>query len=86
MTRRLQPEAEVFGRQLRQIRTERGLTQRALAEASGLIDTYISDMERGLKVPSLTTLLRLAAALRCKVGELVAAFDHEKDLARFLGS
>lgn len=36
---------------------------------------YISDLERGLKVPSLTTLVRLAVALDCKVTTLVAPFD-----------
>jgi transcriptional regulator with XRE-family HTH domain len=85
MTRRLQPEAELFGQRLRLLRNERGITQAALAETSGLIDTYISDMERGLKVPSLTTLLRLASALRCKVSDLVTVFDEEPDLTRFFG-
>jgi transcriptional regulator with XRE-family HTH domain len=84
MTRRLQPEAEVFGKRLRALRAGKGLTQVSLAEASGLIDTYISDMERGLKVPSLTTLIRLAVALDCRVGDLVAAFDEERNLRRFL--
>lgn len=84
MTRKRQPEAEVFGERLRTLRTSRGLTQVSLANASGLIDTYISDMERGLKVPSLTTLIRLAVALDCRVGDLVAAFDEEADLRRFL--
>jgi hypothetical protein len=32
-------------------------------------------MERGLKVPSLTTVLQLAMALECKVTELVGVFD-----------
>jgi hypothetical protein len=32
-------------------------------------------MERGQKVPSLTTILRLAVALGCKVPELVSIFD-----------
>jgi transcriptional regulator with XRE-family HTH domain len=40
---------------------------------------YISDVERGLKVPSLTTILRLAIALDCKVTSLVGVFD-ETDL------
>ncbi len=84
MTRRRQPEAELFGQRLRQLRKDRGITQVQMAEASGLIDTYISDMERGLKVPSLTTLLRLAAALGCKVADLVTVFDQEPDLKRFL--
>lgn len=35
----------------------------------------ISNMEHGLKVPSLTTILRLAVALDCKVMDLVGAHD-----------
>jgi hypothetical protein len=33
-------------------------------------------METGLKVSSLTTFVRLAAALRCKVGDLVRPLDE----------
>jgi hypothetical protein len=33
-------------------------------------------MERGLKVPSLTTILRIAIALGCMVTELVSIFDQ----------
>jgi transcriptional regulator with XRE-family HTH domain len=39
--------------------------------------TYISDMERGLRVPSLTTIIRLAVALDCKVTDLVGMFDRK---------
>jgi transcriptional regulator with XRE-family HTH domain len=76
MSRHLQAEAEVFGRRLREVRQEGALTQDALAAKSGLTKAYISDMERGLKVPSLTTVLRLAMALDCKVMDLVGVFDR----------
>ncbi len=33
-------------------------------------------MERGQKVPSLTTILRLALALNCKATALVSFFDN----------
>ena len=75
MTRQLQPEGEVFGRRLREVRQRRRITQDTLALTAGLTKAYISDMERGLKVPSLTTVLRLAVALDCKVTELVSVFD-----------
>ncbi len=75
MTRQLQPEGEVFGRRLREVRQRRRVTQDTLASTAGLTKAYISDMERGLKVPSLTTVLRLAVALDCKVTELVSVFD-----------
>ncbi len=51
------------------------MTQEELADAAGLAGPYVSDMERGLKVPSLTTLLRLSVALDCKVTELVSVFN-----------
>ena len=37
--------------------------------------TYISNMEHGLKVPSLTTILLLAVALDCKGMDLIGVFD-----------
>lgn len=75
MTRETQPEGEVFGRRLREMRLKRGMTQEALAQAAGTAGPYVSDMERGLKVPSLTTVLRLALALDCKPTVLISIFD-----------
>ena len=46
-----------------------------LSYSTGLTEGYISNMERGLKVPSLTAGLRLAVALDCKVTDLVSVFD-----------
>jgi transcriptional regulator with XRE-family HTH domain len=39
--------------------------------------TYTSNLETGGKVPSLTTLIRLAAALNWKVPKLVKVFDKD---------
>jgi transcriptional regulator with XRE-family HTH domain len=75
MTRVRQPEGEVFGQRLREVRQKLGVTQRDLAVASGLTEAYISNMENGFAVPSLTTVLRLARALPCKVTALTAVFD-----------
>lgn len=51
------------------------MTQGALADVAEMSLPYVSDMERGMKVPSLTTLVRLAVALDCKLTALVADFD-----------
>ena len=75
MARLIQPEGQVFGERLRQMRKRRGLTQEELATRANLAGPYISDMERGLKVPSLTTVLQLAMALECKVTDLVSIFN-----------
>jgi transcriptional regulator with XRE-family HTH domain len=84
VTAHVQPEGEVFGHRLRELRQKYGVTQEQLSAATGLTEGYISNMERGLKVPSLTTILRIAVALGCKVTELVSAFDKVADLPALL--
>ena len=75
MTKVVQPEGELFGRRLREVRLRKGVTQQRLAEIAGMSEAYISNMEHGFKVPSLTTIIRIAVALECKVMDLVGAFD-----------
>jgi transcriptional regulator with XRE-family HTH domain len=75
MTAKPQAEGVLFGERLRELREHRGETQRSLADLTGMTHPYISEMERGLKVPSLTTLLRLAVALECDITELVDVFS-----------
>lgn len=69
------PEARIFGQVLRHLRKERKLSQEALAFDSGVDRTFISDMERGVKQPTITTIYRLARALNLSVVELIAAVD-----------
>jgi len=83
VTSSLQPEGVVFGERLRELRTKRGESVRSLAELTATSFTYISDMEHGRKVPSLTMLLRLAVALECDVTELVEVFSG-RDLRKLL--
>jgi transcriptional regulator with XRE-family HTH domain len=78
VTRDLQPEGVVFGQRLRELRTKRNLSQTALAELCGSNHPFISELERGVKVPSLTMILRLAEALECRVYEMVKVFDRPK--------
>jgi len=68
-------EGEVFGGVLRKLRAKRGLSQRALAESCASNIAYISELERGLKVPTITMLLRLSIALNCRIRDLVGIFD-----------
>jgi transcriptional regulator with XRE-family HTH domain len=73
---KLQREAVVFGERLRELREKRGETVRSLADQMGMSFAYLSEMERGVKVPSLTTIIRLAIALDCKVTDLVDVFNR----------
>ena len=66
------PTAErAFGVILRDIRKERGLSQETLAVKSGYHPTYIGQMERGQKSPSLRTIMNLAGALRTPGSEML---------------
>ena len=54
---------ERVGRQLRLLRKARGLTLAELAGRAGLSDGYLSSVERGTTVPSLSSLATIAAVL-----------------------
>ena len=84
MTQDVQAEGVLFGERLRDIRQRRHVTQAELARVAGMSEAYISNMEHGLKVPSLTTILRLAVALNCKVMDLVGAYD-KTDIRPLIG-
>jgi transcriptional regulator with XRE-family HTH domain len=54
---------EAFGRILREQRATCGLSQEALALTANVDRTFVSQIERGLRQPSLATLWKLAGAL-----------------------
>jgi transcriptional regulator with XRE-family HTH domain len=62
---------ERFGKQLQRLRSERALTQEQLAVKAGLARIYLTKLESGQHDPSLSTLVRLAKALRVSVTELL---------------
>ncbi|PKN01891.1 MAG: hypothetical protein CVU77_02860 [Elusimicrobia bacterium HGW-Elusimicrobia-1] len=60
---------------LRARREEAGITQEKLSEASGVSAKFISDVERGVKKPSIVTVAKMARALNADFG--VFAGDEE---------
>jgi len=60
----------VIGDQLRQLRTQRGLSLRALATEAGVSATLLSQIERGVTEPSLATLRRLAGVFGSSLATL----------------
>ncbi len=67
----MRPE-QAFGIVLRDLRRARSLSQESLALESDLDRTFISLMERGLRQPSLTTILELAGPLGVEPDATVA--------------
>ena len=60
-----------FGKHLRKLRQENDLTQEELADKAGMHFTYIGQIERGKRNPSLVNLERLAKALKIDAGKLL---------------
>lgn len=58
---------QLVSSEIRRRRRERDWTLRDLAAASGIALGYISEIERGKKDPSLTTIMALAGALNMQV-------------------
>lgn len=62
----------MIGENIRRIRTERKMTQVALAEQSGVSVQMINQIEWGAKGLSVPTLVRIASALHCSTDEILA--------------
>lgn len=59
-----------FGRRLNELRTSRGYTQMQLAMHAGLDRSFISDIERGVKEPTISTLDLIAVCFKVSLSEL----------------
>lgn len=64
-------DKETLGQRLARIRKERGLTQKDVAERTGLIQTLVSDYERGRLRLAADMIVRFAVALEISTDELL---------------
>lgn len=69
--------AVAFGKVLRRCRKRVGMSQEVLGFESELERNYISMLELGQRVPSLTTLVKLAGPLRMPAWEFMREVDIE---------
>jgi transcriptional regulator with XRE-family HTH domain len=76
------PEHAALGAAIQRLREEAGMSQEALADRSDVHLTHIGGLERGVRNPSYSTLLRLAMALETRVGPLATLADRLRDAAR----
>ena len=68
-----QPDAELFGAVVRELREARGWTQEQLAERSDMNASYLGFVERGDNVPTLTIIIQIAAGLGVEPADLLKA-------------
>ena len=67
--------ADAFGTVLRKLREEAKMSQERLASESNLDRTYISLLERGLRQPSLASIISLSKTLRISAAKMVSAVE-----------
>jgi transcriptional regulator with XRE-family HTH domain len=65
------PLAREVGTRVARLRKERGFTFDAFVEECGLGRGYVSELERGLVVPTIHALAKVAAALELSMADLV---------------
>lgn len=73
------PDHEALGEAVRRLRTRAGLSQEQLAERMATDLTQVGGIERGIRNPSYTTLVRLAAALDTRVGAITNLADRLRE-------
>jgi transcriptional regulator with XRE-family HTH domain len=62
----------IFGRNVRRMRKQRGLTQEQLAFEAEIDLTYVGGIERGKRNPSLLVMARIANALSVALTKLLS--------------
>jgi transcriptional regulator with XRE-family HTH domain len=70
---------QALGRTIGQLRQKLGLSQEELADRAGIHRTYVSQLERGIKSPTLAVLIKIARALGIKPSRLVRSVEGELD-------
>jgi len=71
--------ADSFGTVLRKLRKKAKMSQERLASESDLDRTYISLLERGLRQPSLTSIIRLSKALKISSVKMISTVEKMID-------
>jgi len=66
---------QTIGESIRFLRQQNGLSQEQLALISGINTSYIGQIERGEKNPTIKTLEKVAAALKTTVVGLLTMYD-----------
>jgi len=63
--------ARQFGKAVKELRLKKGMTQQQLADACGLDISYVGQIERGQRNPTLGVMQGLASVLRVRLSEIM---------------
>ncbi len=73
------PSEALFGQEVARLRKRLGISQEELAFRAEVHRTYISQIERGLKSPTLNVILKLSRAMKASASELVATVERRTE-------
>ena len=68
---------KALGKVLARYRTNTKISQEELADIAGIHRTYVSQIERGLKSPTLSVLFKIAKALNTTASNLITEIERE---------
>ena len=74
-------EMKLIGRRIKTLRMGRGVSQLELAEAIGMSQTNLSNVESGRTASTIQVLLKIRKVLNCKLSDFFADIDNVPDLA-----
>lgn len=66
-----------IGKIIARYRNEKGLSQETLADLAQIHRTYVSQIERGLKYPTIYVLVQISKALDVKLSELIIELEKK---------
>lgn len=67
-----------FGRAIREIRHELGISQEELALRADIQRSYLGGIERGERNPSLTNIVKIARTLKVAPSEILSRAEREE--------
>lgn len=67
----------ICGGVIKRYRHQLGISQEELAHRADVDRTFVSRLERGIRQPTITTLMQLAKALEISAAELVKSVEAE---------
>jgi XRE family transcriptional regulator, aerobic/anaerobic benzoate catabolism transcriptional regulator len=65
------PFLVALGERVKSLRSRRGMTRRATAQAAGVSERHLANLEYGIGNASILVLQQVAQALHCPIAELI---------------
>ena len=76
----IEMDSELFCARLKEIRTQRKMTQQDISDKTGIPSTSISHIEAGSRKPSLENFYKLVVVLNVSADYLLGRTEHSADL------